>query len=358
MKRDHQHRPPPWWPENEAWPPREWRRDRSFAGRFAGGTAFVFSMFVFGLVALARSFGYEHGRSFPPVFLAPFILSIFAFVFFISRRRFGRPLGEIVAASERVAAGDFTVRVAEYGPPWLRSVAAAFNSMTAKLAAHQQQRRDLMADIAHELRTPLAVMQGRLEGMVDGVYPRDDAHVAQVLEETRLLARLVDDLRTLAHSESGTLRLDKEPTDLAVLLNDAVASASPAAAQRQVRVTARIATDLPLLEIDPVRIREVVSNLLANAVRYSPANGDVVLEAAADNRQVTIRVRDAGPGISAADLPHIFDRFYRGATSTGSGLGLTIARNLVTAHGGTLTAESLVGAGTTMTVTLPRGRTS
>lgn len=268
-------------------------------------------------------------------------------------RRVGRPLGDVVDAAERVALGDFKVRVAEYGPPWLRSVAAAFNSMTARLELQQRQRRDLMADIAHELRTPLSVMQGRLEGMLDGVYPRDEVHVTQVLDDTRLLARLVEDLRTLAHSESGTLRLEKEPTDLAVLLEEALTSSKPEADARGVETTGQYPADLPLMDIDPLRIREVVTNLVSNAVRYSPRGSTVRIEAEADPARVTIRVRDTGPGISAEDLPHIFDRFYKGTASTGSGLGLTIARSLVVAHEGTITADSRVGAGTTIIVTLP-----
>jgi two-component system OmpR family sensor kinase/two-component system sensor histidine kinase BaeS len=274
-------------------------------------------------------------------------------LFLLVMRRVGRPLGDVVGAADRVAQGDFAVRVRERGPPWLRSVARAFNSMTSRLERQQRQRRELMADVAHELRTPLAIMQGRLEGMIDGIYPRDERQVAQVLEDTRVLARLVEDLRTLAHAESGTLALQKEPTDVGVLLHDAIASLRSAADARRITLTVREASDLPLVEIDPVRIREVVTNIVANAVRYSPDGSEVVVEPRADGNQLMVTVRDSGTGIAPDDLPRIFDRFYKGAASSGSGLGLAIAHNLVKAHGGTITAQSREGDGTTITFSLP-----
>jgi len=358
MRSHWRHRPPPWWPVDEPWPPRHgppWRRGpRFFLPRLAGLFAIVISLTTWGGIALVRAIvGDDAGGRFPAWVAGPFVFAVIAFVFLMTMRRVGRPMGHIVAAAERVASGDFTVRVAEYGPPWLRSVAAAFNSMTARLELQQRQRRDLMADIAHELRTPLAVMQGRLEGMLDGVYPRDEPHVTQVLDDARLLARLVEDLRTLAHSESGTLKLEKELTELPALIEDALTSCEPEADARGVQVTARCPPEFPLVDLDPLRIREVVTNLVSNAVRYSPNGSTVRVDAEADATHVTLRVSDTGPGISPEDLPHIFDRFYKGAASTGSGLGLTIARSLVGAHSGTLTAESRLGAGTTMSVRLP-----
>ncbi len=188
-------------------------------------------------------------------------------IFASAMRRIGRPMGDIVAAADRVAAGDFDTRVVEYGPPWLRSVARAFNSMTSALQSHDEQRRNLMADIAHELRTPLAVIQGRLEGLLDGVYARDDAHLTELLNDTRVLARLVEDLRTLANAESGVLRLKKEPTDLSLLIHDAVRMSTPEAVARQVALNIE-AADLPIVEVDPLRICEVLTNLLVE--RHPP----------------------------------------------------------------------------------------
>ena len=268
-------------------------------------------------------------------------------------RRVGTPIGDVVNAAERVAEGDRAVRVRESGPPWLRSVARAFNSMTARLERQQQQRRELMADVAHELRTPLTAMQGRLEGMLDGVYPRDQAHVAQVLEDTRMLARLVEDLRTLAESEAGTLRLQKEVTDVGGLLRDTAAAFQAVADAREVRLAVRVADRLPAVDIDAVRVREVMTNLVSNAIRHAPPGTAVTIAAAVADAAVRVQVRDSGPGVPPADLPRMFDRFYKGSGSNGSGIGLTIARNLVTAHGGTIEATNDPAGGLAVTFTLP-----
>jgi two-component system OmpR family sensor kinase/two-component system sensor histidine kinase BaeS len=270
-------------------------------------------------------------------------------------RHFGFPLGGIVDAADRVATGDYSARAAEYGPRSLRVVARAFNSMTSKLQAQDAQRRQLMADIAHELRNPLAVLQGRLEGMLDGVYPRDEAQIAAVLEETRVLTRLVDDLRTLAHAESGMMTLQKESTDLSILIQEAVTSLSIESEAGQVSIRATPASDLPLVEIDPLRIREVLTNLLSNALHHTPPGGAVSVDAVRRGDSIVVSVSDNGAGIAAEDVPKIFDRFYKGRGSRGSGLGLTIARNLVVAHGGEIRASSEIGKGTTITFTLPLG---
>ena len=189
------------------------------------------------------------------------------------------------------------------------------------------------------------------------MYPRDEVQIAAVLDETRMLARLVDDLRTLAHAESGMLTLRKESTDLSILIHEAVASFSIESAAGEVSIHAAAAPDLPLVEIDPLRIREVLTNLLSNALRHTPAGGAVSVNAArrenAGAPVIEVRVSDTGSGIAAEDVPKIFDRFYKGRRSRGSGLGLTIARNLVVAHGGEVRADSEPGRGTTVVFTLP-----
>ena len=185
------------------------------------------------------------------------------------------------------------------------------------------------------------------------MYERDDAHLAELLNDSRVLARLVEDLRTLANAESGVLRLQKEPTDLSLLIHDAARMAAPEAAVCGVVLDLEDA-DLPIVEVDPLRIREVLTNLLANAIRHTNRGGSVTIAARVDDESVTIGVRDTGAGIAPEEVPKIFDRFYKGATSTGSGLGLTIARGLVAAHGGEIHAESTVGVGTTVTFRLPR----
>jgi signal transduction histidine kinase len=226
--------------------------------------------------------------------------------------------------------------------------------MAERLQRDDEQRRRLMADVAHELRTPLTVMQGRLEGLVDGVYPRDDGQLAQLLEETRVLARLIDDLRTLALAESGGLLLQREATDAGVLAREAARSVQAEAAARGVVVEVDAPADTPAADIDPVRIREVLTNLLFNALRHTPAGGRVTIGVAAGpGRAIAISVADTGCGIAPEAVGRIFDRFYKGAGSRGSGLGLAIARNLVAAHGGEITVRSEVGRGTTIAFVLP-----
>jgi len=276
-------------------------------------------------------------------------------IFLGAMRRIGFPLGDIVSAADRVARGEYSTRVAERGPPSLRSVARAFNSMTARLESQEQQRRHLMADVAHELRTPLTIIQGRLEGLIDGVYPRDDDRLTAVLNDTRILARLVEDLRTLANAESGHLTLEKEPTDLAILIQDVVNAFSAEARIARIAIRVDVPAELPLVEVDPLRIREVLSNLLSNAIRHAGSGGAVSFAVEPLGDRIVVRVADTGPGISPQDLPKIFDRFHKGPASSGSGLGLTIARNLVVAHGGEIRAESQLGQGTTVVLTLPLG---
>jgi signal transduction histidine kinase len=234
--------------------------------------------------------------------------------------------------------------------------ARAFNTMAEQLETQDQARRHLMADIAHELRTPLAIVQGKIEGLIDGVYPRDNDQLQGVLEDTRVLARLVEDLRTLATAESGALALSKEPTDLAALAHDAVSSLAVAAADAGIdlRVESDATAAGDTVDVDPIRIREVLVNLLTNALRHTPRGGRVDVRVVTRSRELEVTVADTGSGIDASVLPHIFDRFYKGAGSSGSGLGLAIARNLVQAHGGSIRAESRVGEGTQIVVVLPR----
>jgi signal transduction histidine kinase len=219
-------REPPWWPANEPCPPAHGAHAcRSGRARFVRRAAFVVAgLLLLSALGAARVLSWIASAvagtpiQLPPVFTGLAIaIALFA-VLSVAMRRFGLPLGDIVGAANRVADGDFSARASEHGPPSLRMVARAFNSMAARLQMQEEQRRQLMADIAHELRTPLTVIQGRLEGLIDGVYPRDEARLTQLLDDTRMLARLVDDLRTLANAESGTLTLKKESSDLGFLL--------------------------------------------------------------------------------------------------------------------------------------------
>jgi signal transduction histidine kinase len=353
--------PPPWWPANEPWPPvRGWRRGR---GRFVRRIAIIFGVFLFfsatGAVTLIsvlinRVGIFGHASSSASLALGVASAMVLVVVgLSVVMRRLGSPLGDIVAAADRVASGDFGVRVAEGGPPSLRSVARAFNSMAGRLQAQDEQRRHLMADVAHELRTPLAVVQGRLEGLLDGVYPRDDARLGELLDDTRLLGRLVEDLGTLANAESGALALRKEPTDLTALVHDTATMFGVDAQAKGVAIRVESPSDIPPVDIDPVRIREVLRNLLSNALRHSPPGTAISITIARQAARIAVVVRDTGSGIAPDVLPHIFNRFFKGERSQGSGLGLTIARNLVVAHGGEISAESRVGEGTAITFTLP-----
>ncbi len=267
-----------------------------------------------------------------------------------------RPLARIASATERLADGEAGVRVPVEGPGAVRRLAASFNAMAARLDRSREDRQALLADVTHELRTPLQVIAGSTEAMLDGVHPRDDAHLAPILAETEVMNRLLDDLRTISLAEAGALPLHREETDLRRLVADVAASHLAAARAAGVDL---VADDRPplLADVDPVRIREVVANLVTNALRHTPAGGRIGLAVRSDGPWAEIAVSDTGEGIDPARLDRVFDRFERRADSGGSGLGLTIARDLVAAHGGTIVAESdgVPGHGTTFRIRLPHG---
>jgi two-component system sensor histidine kinase BaeS len=265
------------------------------------------------------------------------------------------PIADMMEAAGRVEAGDYGARVREDGPRDLRRLARAFNAMSARLASDEEQRRQLLADVSHELRTPLSVIQGNVEGILDGLYPADRAHLEPILEETQLLERLVEDLRTLSLSESGALRLYREPTDVAALLAETAAGFGAEADVASVSLQVSTASGLPILELDQARMHQVIGNLLANALRFTPAGGVVQVAAAPAANGVEITIRDTGSGIAPDVLPRIFDRFFRSGDSGGSGLGLPIARSLVEAHGGSIEAESPPAGGTTVRIQLSAG---
>ena len=268
------------------------------------------------------------------------------------------PLGDLMDAAQRVADGDYAARVDERGPREVRALAHTFNAMAQRLQQSDQQRRTLLADVTHELRTPLTVIQGTLEGLLDGVYPADETRLRSILDETRLLSRLINDLRTLALAESGALQLHKEWTDFGALAHDTVASFQAQADAAGVTLSAEVAPNLPLIEIDPARMREALANLILNALRYTSGGGSVKVRCFATEpergkTQVWTAIEDTGTGIAPEDLPHVFDRFYKSLDSGGMGLGLTIVKNLVAAHGGQVEAESQPGHGTTLRFALP-----
>jgi two-component system OmpR family sensor kinase/two-component system sensor histidine kinase BaeS len=304
-------------------------------------------------------------------------------------RGIAAPLADVMAAADAVARGDLSVRVPlSHGPGEFGRLAESFNRMIEELERADQQRRNLTADVAHELRTPLHIIQGNLEGILDDVYQPTEEHISATLEETRLLARLVDDLRTLSLAEAGQLPLVWEPVDVAELLADVGTSFSGQAEAAGIDLRIEPALPVPSTVEGPVpsavegslpngadgdpaamtitadvgRLDQVLGNLMANALRYTPAGGTITLRAEPVDGGVRITVSDTGEGIPAEDLPYLFDRFWRGdrsrshAGGAGSGLGLAIARQLVQAHGGRIGVESQPGQGTTFTIELPAGR--
>jgi len=296
------------------------------------------------------------------------VLGIPMLIMFVGSRIFRSyavPLADIMDAAEEVATGNLQVRVKERGSREFQQLAGSFNRMTEELARTDQQRRNLTADVAHELRTPLHIIQGNLEGILDGIYAPTPEHIEATLQETRTLARLVDDLRTLSLAESGQLQLHAEVIDVHDLLADVATSFSPQAesAGIQLCVQDEQAQTMALFA-DPGRLDQVLSNLVSNALRHTPSGGTITLSATplhnnGNGEQIQLAVADTGEGIAPADLPFVFDRFWRGDRArthkegTGSGLGLAITGQLVKAHGGTITVDSELGHGATFTVTLP-----
>lgn len=278
----------------------------------------------------------------------------------IFSRRISAPLRQISAAAHAIADGDHSSRVKPANVRELAELAESFNRMAAALQQADQQRRQLTADIAHELRTPLSIIKGQLEGIQDGVYEADAEQIEALLAEVALLERLINDLHLLALADAGQLPLYRETVAPAMVVNEAVRSFAQSAAERAIQLSAESTNGLPDIEVDPQRIAQVLGNLISNALRHTPAGGVVRVTVAADPDGIVFSVTDTGPGINPADLPHIFDRFYRAdrartRSSGGAGLGLAIARRLVEAHGGQIWAESELGRGTTVRFRLPVG---
>jgi signal transduction histidine kinase len=276
----------------------------------------------------------------------------------VALRRLTAPAARIVEAAHRIEAGDYSARVPVRGPSELRSVARAFNAMSGRLEADETRRRSVLADVAHELRTPITVIRGQAEGIIDGVYPAGAEQMRPVLAATRTLEVLVDDLRTLGLAEAGGLHLDREPVEMAVLVLDVLDTFREAAASEGVSLEATVEPPGLVADVDAVRLRSAVGNLVGNSLRHSHPGGVVRVAVSAEGSTTRITVRDDGEGIAADLLPRAFDRFVRGTTSTGSGLGLAIVRDLVEAHGGTVALASEPGTGTEVTVVLPTERPS
>lgn len=287
-----------------------------------------------------------------------------------------RPIGRLTRATAALARGDLSQRVPVTTHDEIGDLATAFNAMATDLQKAGQLRRDMTADLAHELRNPLAALQGSLEAVMDGILPPTEENLRPLLEQTQILTRLVDDLRTLALADAGQLPLHRVPTDPGALVRSVVGQFAALADAKKVFLSAEAASDLPFLLLDPQRIAQVLGNLLGNAIRHTPEGGRVACRVSSDEKplvgarhtalaprhpsKVTFAVTDTGPGIPPEALLHVFERFYRVDRSRsraegGTGLGLAIAKQLVEAHGGHIWAVSdgVSGQGTTVAFSLP-----
>ena len=269
-----------------------------------------------------------------------------------------RPVRELTGAARQLAAGDLSQRVTVHGSDELATLGNTFNQMAASLQQAESQRRALTADIAHELRTPLAVQRAHLEALEDGIYDLTPENLRPIEEQTRLLSRLVDDLRTLALADSGQLELVRTSTDLPALVKRITTALEPRAADRQIHIQRSLNESCPALNLDAQRIEQILNNLLDNALRHTPAEGSISVGLKVDNRQCILTVKDSGPGIPEESLPMLFERFYRADKSRsraegGTGLGLSIARKIAQAHGGDLTAANHPEGGAVFTLSLP-----
>lgn len=271
-----------------------------------------------------------------------------------------RPINVLTAAAQQLEGGRRDVRVdLDDAPGEIGALASAFDRMAAAVDKEDRLRRQLVADVAHEVRTPLSILQGTTEALVDGVLAADPATLLSMHEEVLRLSALVGDLETLAAADAAGLRLDTEPLDLAVEVGAVVTGIEAAAAAADLVV--EVSLEPAPVAGDPRRLRQLATTLLANALAYTPAGGFIRVSTCTDGDRAVLEVTDTGPGIDPEDLPRIFDRFYRGrrtAGTSGSGIGLAVARELAAAHGGTVSATNVATGGATFTLELPATRTT
>ncbi|MBK6427442.1 MAG: HAMP domain-containing protein [Blastocatellia bacterium] len=304
------------------------------------------------------------GQAFADSLVRPFailVLAILATVlaatFFLSRRVLG-PVETLTVAVRQMEQGDLTQRVEAHSGDEIGELARAFNAMAETIARDEQLRRDLVNDVAHELRTPLTNIRCQVEAIQDGLVVPDANALASLHEEVMLLNSLIDDLRDLSLAEAGRLSLNRQSVSIDEAIGSVVAAFGPRAAAGGLSLEVRVAADLPTIEADPVRLGQVLRNLLENAAAHTPPGGCIEVTAGARDGGVAITVRDSGAGIAHEHLSRVFERFYRtdpsrSRTTGGAGLGLAIVKQLVEAHGGKVAVESEPGQGAAFTVTLP-----
>jgi two-component system sensor histidine kinase BaeS len=351
---------PPSWDRNAEWwaqrrGTQEWQRfGKKMAARFfIGMVIFLGSLVALGAFIATAIVGTTSVSRWVIIGLAPLLVVVAIVLILRSLRRTWLPVRNLIRAAGALADGDYSARVEPDGSAAIRPVARSFNDMAGRLERADDERRRLLADLGHELRTPLTVVRGEIEAMLDGVHDPDPDHLELLLEEVTVMERLIEDLRTLSLAEAGALALHPEPTDLRDLVGDVLDAHRRTAAAGRISVETHLADDVGEVVLDPVRIREVLANLIVNALRAMSGGGTLEISARVDADTVILEVVDTGTGIDPDEVDRVFDRFRKGSTSTGSGLGLTISRDLVAAHGGTIAMQSTPGAGTTVTVELP-----
>ncbi|MEM7798740.1 MAG: HAMP domain-containing sensor histidine kinase [Chloroflexota bacterium] len=276
-------------------------------------------------------------------------------------RSIASPLENLRNATGRIKVRDYSVRVPVEGSDEIMAVSQSFNEMTAQLENAETLRQNLLSDVAHELRNPLHVIKGNVEAMIDGVFPMSAEELGRILGHTQLLTTLVDDLRELAQAEANQLDLNLQKIEMARLVDDTVRGFKPTAAEKDIRLDLELLGKLPTLELDAPRIRQVLLNLLSNAVRYTPEGGYIRVSAEQIGEKVEILIKDSGVGIEPENLPMIFDRFYRTDKARtrekgGTGLGLAIVKALTEAHGGQVSVDSPgLNQGSEFRIVLPAG---
>lgn len=353
---------PQWWPQGEHWPPRGGRGYEAWQGfgrrMFKGALLFMgfvvlVAALVGALISTAVAGVASAGRL--GIVLATMVVLVAGgwFLRAVVRRTWG-PVRELMGAAGRLADGDYSARVDERSPATMRAVGASFNSMAERLEEADEQRRRLMSDLGHELRTPLAVIRGEIEAVIDGVHDGGPEHMASMLDEVEVLERLIEDLRVLTLSEAGKLPLQTEQSDLMKVVEEVAASYRPTASTSRIEILVDAKVGVLEMEMDPVRVRQALTNLVMNSIRAMPDGGRVTIRVTAEEDRIKIDVVDTGPGIDPDQLEEVFGRFVKSEDSPGSGLGLSIARGLVRAHGGDVEITVSGPTGTTASMWLPR----
>jgi signal transduction histidine kinase len=331
----------------------DWGPPGRFAFRWIIGLILflVFLGPIFGFM-VSGVFGAFHGPR--RLVIVGFAVLLLVGVALFARNRFGRtwaPIGRLIDATRRLGDGETGVRIPITEPGPLAAVSGSFNRMAVRLEEEDERRRRLLADLGHELRTPLTVIRGEIEAVIDGLH--DPSQLSNVIDEVELMERLLEDLRVLTLAEAGRLQLHREPTDLEAVAGDVIASFSAPLEARHIEHTISVEGDVGEIEADPYRLRQVLSNLISNSINQMPEGGKLEVTIEGTEGRARIQVADTGPGIPPDRLEHVFERFVKSGDSTGSGLGLSIARDLVEAHGGTIAAANRAQGGAMLMIELP-----